>query len=315
MIWQIVRSMSLAVCLSALLLFDSAFAHANDLEQNLRDKYQGKIFVLRGFYSDYQLIYDSAGRPNSGASPGDWTVDGFVQVDHIQLSGQSLKIKTRRLMVISADGFQFHGREKRKKHKSPKKEEVLDIEAKPEVGSFTEDGVNVLLSKIFLTSQDNFSEQVPEFWKLCIADGFAGRNRRCHFSAEIAGVPGISSQSQTSAPSQTGDVSPPASDAAVTKPPSLVRVGGGVKPPRVIYQPEPSFSEPARRAKYQGVVVLWLVVGRDGLPTEIHVTIPLGAGLDARAVQAVGAWKFQPAQKDGQPVPVKIAVEVDFHLY
>src|SRR5205814_4340303 len=64
-------------------------------------------------------------------------------------------------------------------------------------------------------------------------------------------------------------VSPPASDAAVTKPLSLVRVAGGVKPPRVIDQPEPSFSEPARRAKYQGVVVLWLVVGRDGLPTEI----------------------------------------------
>jgi hypothetical protein len=118
MIWQIVRSMRPAVCLSALLLFDSAFARANDLEQNLRDKYQGKIFVLRGFYSDYQLIYDSAGRPNSGASPGDWTVDGFVQVDHIQLSGQSLKIKTRRLTGFnSTDGKNARSTKARRKRR------------------------------------------------------------------------------------------------------------------------------------------------------------------------------------------------------
>jgi periplasmic protein TonB len=38
-------------------------------------------------------------------------------------------------------------------------------------------------------------------------------------------------------------------------------------------------------------------------------------GLDEQAVNAVERWKFEPAKKDGQPVPVMINVEVNFRLY
>ena len=44
----------------------------------------------------------------------------------------------------------------------------------------------------------------------------------------------------------------------------VFRVGGGVSAPRVVYQPDPEYSEEARKAKYQGTCVLWLVVGPDG---------------------------------------------------
>jgi TonB family protein len=92
-------------------------------------------------------------------------------------------------------------------------------------------------------------------------------------------------------------------------------VGGGVSPPRAIYQPEPEFSEEARKAKYQGVCTLGLVVGADGRPRNIRVLNSLGMGLDEKAIETVKTWKFEPAMKDGHPVPVEIAVEVDFHLY
>jgi TonB family protein len=97
--------------------------------------------------------------------------------------------------------------------------------------------------------------------------------------------------------------------------PGAYRVGGGVTAPKLLYGPDPEYSEKARKAKYQGTVVLWLVVDADGLPQQIRVQRPLGMGLDEEAIAAVKRWRFQPSQKDGKPVPVMINVEVNFRLY
>jgi TonB family protein len=93
------------------------------------------------------------------------------------------------------------------------------------------------------------------------------------------------------------------------------RVGGGVSAPRTLYAPDPEYSEEARKAKYQGTVILWVVVGPDGRVHDMKVVRPLGLGLDEKALEAVKQWKFEPARKDGQPVAVQINVEVNFRLY
>jgi periplasmic protein TonB len=93
------------------------------------------------------------------------------------------------------------------------------------------------------------------------------------------------------------------------------RVGGGVSAPRATYAPDPEYSEEARKAKYQGTVVLWCVVGPDGRVRDVRVQRSLGLGLDEKAMEAVKTWKFDPAKKDGAPVAVQINVEVNFRLY
>ncbi len=95
----------------------------------------------------------------------------------------------------------------------------------------------------------------------------------------------------------------------------VFRVGGGVSPPRALDTPDPEYSEEARKAKYQGTCVLWLIVGPDGKPRDVKVARALGMGLDEKAIQAVRNWKFEPAMKDGKPVAVQINVEVNFRLY
>jgi TonB family protein len=96
---------------------------------------------------------------------------------------------------------------------------------------------------------------------------------------------------------------------------SVVRAGRGVTAPKPLYTPDPKYDKSARKAKYQGICVLSLIVGPDGTPRDVRVTRALGEGLDVKAVEAVSKWRFEPATKDGKPVASFINVEVTFRLY
>lgn len=92
------------------------------------------------------------------------------------------------------------------------------------------------------------------------------------------------------------------------------RIGGGVSAPTVIYKVEPEYSEEARRSRFQGTVVLQIVVDERGNPRDFQVIQPLGLGLDQKAIEAVRLWKFNPGKKDGRPVAVQATIEINFRL-
>jgi TonB family protein len=96
----------------------------------------------------------------------------------------------------------------------------------------------------------------------------------------------------------------------------LAQVGGRVSAPVPLFQPEAEFSDEARRAKYQGVCLVGLIVDAQGNPQNVHIVRALGMGLDEKAMEAVRKYKFKPAMRDGKtPVPVYVNVEVNFRLY
>lgn len=98
----------------------------------------------------------------------------------------------------------------------------------------------------------------------------------------------------------------------------MFRNSGGSRdydqPPALIHREDAEFSDEARRDRISGVVVISLLVGTDGLPTDLHVVKSVGAGLDEKALDAVSKYRFKPATKDGNPVPAKLTVEVSFRL-
>ncbi|MFQ5816901.1 MAG: energy transducer TonB [Terriglobia bacterium] len=96
----------------------------------------------------------------------------------------------------------------------------------------------------------------------------------------------------------------------------VYRIGGNVSAPICLFCPEPEYSEAARKAKWQGLVVLVAVVGPDGRvnPESIVVVRPVGMDLDEKAVRAVQQWRFKPAQRFGKPVAVRLPIEVNFRL-
>jgi periplasmic protein TonB len=94
----------------------------------------------------------------------------------------------------------------------------------------------------------------------------------------------------------------------------IYRVGGGVSSPILMAKVEPQYSEEARKAKYQGTVLLYVEIDTSGHATNIKVQRSLGLGLDEKAIEAVKQWKFKPGYKDGKPVMVAATIEVNFRL-
>jgi len=255
------------------------------------------------------LLYDSSGVFVGKEVSGDWTNDGFAIVDDVHMSGPRLVVAARRLLVgRSTRGFQF--KEARRKSADGRDTEPVPLEITIDLGksSPSAEETQVAMSRIFLTAQDRLGELVPEYWKTCVPEGIAGRNKDCSFSDEVLAIPGV-----MPSPEHTVPVAAPTD--AKTAGFSHMSIGNGVSPPRALFSPEPEFSEAARGVKYQGVVTLRMVVKTDGTPSDIRIISPLGCGLDVKAVQAVKTWKFKPAEKDGQTIAFDIMVEVDFHLY
>jgi protein TonB len=89
----------------------------------------------------------------------------------------------------------------------------------------------------------------------------------------------------------------------------------GVGFPECVYCPDAKYSEDARKAKFQGVVILQVVVSPDGRAARIEVVSGPGLGLEEEAVQAVKTWRFKPALgPNRKPVATQIAIEVQFRL-
>jgi protein TonB len=83
----------------------------------------------------------------------------------------------------------------------------------------------------------------------------------------------------------------------------------------IIYQPEPEFSEEARKAKFMGVVTVSIIVDATGKPQNVRVTRGVGMGLDEKAIEAVKQYRFKPATENGKPVAVYLNVEVNFEIF
>jgi len=88
----------------------------------------------------------------------------------------------------------------------------------------------------------------------------------------------------------------------------------GVIKPRLVEKHEPAYTQAARDAKIEGTVRLSAVIEADGKIHEAEVEKSLDEGLDANAIAAVRSWRFEAAQKDGEPVAVACKIEVNFRL-
>jgi D-alanyl-D-alanine dipeptidase len=95
----------------------------------------------------------------------------------------------------------------------------------------------------------------------------------------------------------------------------LLAAGSSDKPAKPVFTPDPEYSEEARRAGVNAKVESWVFIGSDGLVKQVIVFKPAGYGLDEQSIRALEKWKFNPATRNGAPVPAEVSVETMFHLY
>ena len=131
---------------------------------------------------------------------------------------------------------------------------------------------------------------------------------RAHLNHMIAQDGGLHGRSDSTG--GTAECCPPEEENGVYRSGSR-----GVSNPKVVYAPSPAYRDKSRKAKVQGTVILEIVVTAEGTTRDITLKKSLSPDLDQSAIETVGKWKFEPAMKDGQPVAVRMAVEVSFRLY
>ena len=118
------------------------------------------------------------------------------------------------------------------------------------------------------------------------------------------------------APATTPGTAPaPASGTGEPNADGVYRVGGPVRAPVLLHAENPTYTKEARAEKISGDVLVGLTVDEKGMPQNVTVRQGLNAGLDAKAVEAVRAYRFTPAMKDGVPVPVQLLVKVSFQIF
>lgn len=93
-----------------------------------------------------------------------------------------------------------------------------------------------------------------------------------------------------------------------------IPVGGEVARPVKIFSPKPQYTELARRAGLEGIVILQAVIDKQGQAGEVEVLRGLPLGLSESAVAAVERWRFEPATLRGRPVRVFLSLTVKFNL-
>lgn len=279
------------VVLLAALLLPLRFACANDagIEEQLKSEYGSKVLTLRHFYSGDHLRFYSDGALKGDAPTGPWTVDGQIAVEEINLRGGFVVIKGRRVYRIFDTQLKpqdelttidnYYGK-LREDLEHTLRSLKTEIEIELPSGKPDQKDISSAIHAVFLADSESMMDVTPAFW-------------RAYF-AKLEDKP---------------------QSAPTTKGPIYILHPHEMSPPHPTWDPEPEYSLQARKVKYEGTAIISLVVDASGATRDLQITRPLGLGLDENAVAAVSTWKFEPAQKDGKPVSVWIAVEVHFHLY
>lgn len=292
--------------LNLLVLFaaGAALASGQDAEQTLQ-KFEGKILVLRHPLQGSSQEYDVEGKVLKGGSEGPWTVYGGVLVDHISLMPDKVRVDGRRMLFLFLHGeFTPWELKKLKDRGDPPFPPSLKLEIRLDHAVDSPEQAQTILNRVFALNTQDLVDSFPDYWRGSLPDQLTydpSEKQEAEFRWQLP-PPRVRTLSQKAGP-----------DAIDHE--GVFHVGSGVAAPKATSTPEPKYSAIARYEKFQGTVVVNVIIGTDGTVRNIRIVRPLGLGLDEAAQSTIQTWRFRPATRDGKPVAVEMNIEVAFNLY
>ncbi|HEX7961026.1 MAG TPA: energy transducer TonB [Terriglobales bacterium] len=270
---------------------------SSDLAQRLQDRLKGKVLLLRGFYQNGNLNYTADGEVMGNPVPGAWTL-AKIQIQEITVSSDAFELLGPRVAVaMDYKKGEFV-------NVLPAHKNSIKITVHAPAATTDAQKLEALIQKIFIEGTRLPASLVPAYWQ----DFFTGRITR------MKGKDGrfIFQASNSDLETKTND------SAALT-----LSTASGVlatpmpkntKPPRIVSQVDPDYSEVARASSISGTVLVRIQVDSAGEPRNPQIIAPIGFGLDDKAIEAIQQWRFAPAKRNGEPVPVLVNIEMNFRL-
>ncbi len=244
-------------------------------------------FILRNFYTNQRLNFDSSGALISDGTPGFGPTDGRVYIKEVQLAANHLTLRGERPVSLFDPGtgdtslLGLH------------RKVEIDVQLPPDKPP--SDSARALLDKIFLTS--------PEADALtCSEEEAKAFRQKMLQSKEFVSVKKDGGARKITEPRQ---LCFPGGTRAYL-------VEGEVEPPKPLKTPDPPYPNDASARRQNKTVVLALVVDVAGKPSSLVVIGPGASVFDIVAVDTVQHWKFLPASYQGKPVAAAVNVEVNF---
>ena len=87
---------------------------------------------------------------------------------------------------------------------------------------------------------------------------------------------------------------------------------GNVSAPVPVLKVDPKYPQTLVEEHVEGEVILYGVIRPDGTVDSIQLVKGIDEQLDANSITAFSQWKFEPATREGQPVPLEAIVHIPF---
>jgi len=282
----------------------TATASTQDAANALK-QFEGKVLVLRHPLQESFQQYDAAGKVLKGGNEGPWTVYGGVLIDKVNLSPNKLRFEGHRVLFLFLKGqFTAMDFKRLKRPVDPPFPPAVQLEVALDRALDSAEEARAVLGGVFALDTKGLLDSLPDLWSGVLNDQLVydpAQNREAEFRMELPPSHAPRRAWKTASNGTSAD--------------EVFHVGAGVNAPKATFTPEPQFTEIARYEKFQGVVVVNLIVGSDGAVRNIRLVRPLGLGLDESALSMIQTWQFRPGTRNGQPVAVEMNVEIGFNLY